>query len=58
MRDKNEEKLAELKATINRTINGLYEEVTEKALSMDKYRMPVHGIQHPDLENPVNLFQR
>lgn len=28
------------------------------AFNLDKYRVPVHGIPTPNLENPMNLFQR
>jgi hypothetical protein len=37
-------------------INQLYEEVANSAMSLDKYRVPVHGIKNPECENPVNLF--
>ena len=39
-------------------INKLYNEVCETAFNLDKYRIPIHGIQNPDIENPMNLFQR
>ena len=39
-------------------MNALYEEVASAAMSMDRYRVPVHGIIYPEAENPVNLFQR
>ena len=27
-------------------------------MSYDKFRVPVHGVPYPSLENPANLFQR
>ena len=39
-------------------INNLYNEISNKAFELDKYRIPIHGISHPDHENPMNLFQR
>lgn len=52
----NEDKLIKLKKEVNSIINTLYEEVAQFAFSLDKYRIPVNGIDKPDLENPVNLF--
>ena len=50
--------LQELKQEINHIINTLYEEVAHVAMSMDKYRVPIHGIDNPEMENPVNMFKR
>lgn len=47
-----------MKKDINFIINKLYDEVTQTALNLDKYRIPIHGITFPALENPMNLFQR
>ena len=47
-----------LKEGINRGINRIYEQLVEYALSVDKYRIPFHGISMPEYENPINLFQR
>lgn len=52
----NDQELQELKKEINHIINQLYEEVANSAMSMDRYRVPVHGIKNPECENPVNLF--
>jgi hypothetical protein len=56
MKSENETKLQALKQEINQIINQLYEEVAQCAMGIDRYRVPVHGIEHPELENPVNLF--
>ena len=48
--------LLELKKEINQIINALYEEVASAAFNLDRYRVPIYGIDHPELENPVNLF--
>ena len=29
-----------------------------KLFKLDKFILPVHGIGHPDKENPMNLFKR
>ena len=39
-------------------INDIYNEIAETAFSLDKYRIPYHGIKYPEYENPINLFQR
>lgn len=52
------EKLDTLKRRINNNINNLYNEVCKTAFSLDKYRIPIHGMPHPGKENPMNLFQR
>ena len=52
------EKIESLKKKINQTINQLYDEVCKTAFALDKYRIPVHGLPHPNNENPMNLFQR
>jgi hypothetical protein len=57
-KSENEDKLLQLKKQVNSIINTLYEEVAQFAFSLDKYRIPVNGIDNPELENPVNLFQR
>ena len=41
---------------LNEILNTIYNEVTKEAFSLDTYRMPYHGIKHPERENPVNLF--
>jgi len=43
---------------MNSIINALYEEISAYAFSMDRYRVPVSGIDQADFENPLNLFQR
>lgn len=55
-KSENEDKLLQLKKQVNSIINTLYEEVAQFAFSLDKYRIPVNGIDNPELENPVNLF--
>ena len=55
-KSENEDKLLQLKKQVNSIINTLYEEVAQFAFSLDKYRIPVNGIDNPDFENPVNLF--
>ena len=52
------ERLEELKRKINSSINALYDEVCKTAFALDKYRIPIHGLPHPERENPMNLFQR
>ena len=52
------DKIDVLKREINTTINALYNEVCKTAFGLDKYRIPIHGINHPQHENPMNLFQR
>jgi hypothetical protein len=56
--DSQKEKLALLKRKVNNQINKLYNEVCKTAFGLDKYRIPIHGIPHPQKENPMNLFQR
>ena len=46
------------KRDINVQINTIYNEVAETAFALDKYLIPYYGIKFPDLENPINLFQR
>lgn len=58
VKNKSQDKLTELKKEMNSIINALYEEVANYAYSMDKYRVPIHGVSQPDLENPLNLFRR
>ena len=58
MQDAQKEKLAALKGKVNNKINKLYNEVCKTAFGLDKYRIPIHGIPHPQRENPMNLFQR
>jgi hypothetical protein len=36
----------------------MYDEIAEKAFSMDKFILPIHGIENPQFENPMNLFKR
>ena len=56
VRNEHEEKIQTLKKEFNTIINQLYDEITDAAMNMDRFRVPLHGIQNPDLENPVNLF--
>jgi hypothetical protein len=56
LKNKNEDKLTQLKQEINATINTLYEEILQAAMDLEQHRIPIHGIDHPTLENPVNLF--
>jgi len=56
LKNKNEDKLTHLKQEINATINTLYEEILQAAMDLEQHRIPIHGIDHPTLENPVNLF--
>ena len=44
------------KNKINGIINELYQEISESALNLDKYKLPLHGIPFPEKENPINLF--
>ena len=52
------DKLEGLKSDINIMINKIYNEVCNTAFNLDPYRIPVHGISNPEIENPMNLFQR
>jgi hypothetical protein len=52
---KNMEKLEQ---RLNLTINNLYDEIAYKLFKLDKFKLPIHGIPNPDLENPMNLFKR
>lgn len=56
VKDANQQKLNELKRTINNMINKLYDDICKTAFGMDKYRIPLHGIASPQYENPMNLF--
>ena len=56
MKHKNKDKITDLKEKINALINQLYDEINNKALSLDQLRLPVYGISQPQFENPVNLF--
>lgn len=58
VRGKQDSLMGTLKKEMNTIINALYEDVASYAFSIDPYRLPVHGIANPVLENPVNLFQR
>ena len=53
-----ESRIESLKEKLNGLINQLYDAITKKAFELDPFRIPVHGIPQPSLENPVNLFQR
>jgi len=57
-RDNNQERLKNVKNRINNLINELYNTVLTSAYTYENHRVPFHGITHPKLENPVNLFQR
>ena len=46
------------KEKVNTVINNIYNELVDSAFGLDKYRIPYYGIQNPDKENPINLFQR
>lgn len=52
------EEIDKKKDESNLVINEIYNEITETAFSLDKYRVPYYGIKNPELENPINLFQR
>ena len=56
IQEKQKSRLDELKEEINNIINKLYGDITACAFSLDKYRIPIHGIPNPPLENPMNLF--
>lgn len=58
MKHDQKDQLEQLKKDINIIINKLYNEICETAFNLDKYRIPIHGINHPEIENPMNLFQR
>lgn len=58
MKASNQDKISELKEKLNGLINQLYDDIAKKSLEMDRFRIPVYGIPNPELENPVNLFQR
>jgi len=58
MKGKTTNQLQEYKKEVNTIINSLYEEIAQAAFKLDKFRVPLHGIDQPSLENPVNLFQR
>lgn len=53
---KHQDKLSILKKEMNTLINALYEDIAAYSMSIDPYRVPIHGIAHPHQENPVNLF--
>lgn len=57
-RENQKESIETLKKKINSNINRLYNEICKTAFSLDKYRIPIHGMPFPQKENPVNLFQR
>ena len=56
MQKDNKSKIKDLKKDVNIIINKLYNEVAHKAFELDKYCIPIHGISHPQFENPMNLF--
>ena len=56
LKNRNEDRLTKLKQEINATINTLYEEILQAAMDLEQHRIPIHGIDNPTLENPVNLF--
>lgn len=47
-----------LKTRINNLINELYDVILASAYKHESHRVPFHGIDNPQFENPVNLFQR
>jgi len=51
-----QQRLTALKSEVNRLINDLYDEICQATFMLDPYRIPIHGIKHPQSENPVNLF--
>ena len=58
MKLKNRDRIGEIKEKLNGLINQLYDDIAKKALEMDRFRIPVYGIPEPNMENPVNMFQR
>ena len=58
MKNKNSNRLSKLKEHVNVLINQLFEDIVSSAQNYDPYKVPVHGIPHPEIENPVNLFKR
>jgi hypothetical protein len=56
VKGESQDKMSELKREMNSIINALYEEIATFAFSMDRYRVPVNGIDQADYENPLNLF--
>jgi len=42
----------------NNILNTIYNDISQKAFTMNGYRLPAHGIPFPEKENPLNLFQR
>jgi hypothetical protein len=55
-KEQTQDKLTELKKEMNGIINALYEDISNFAFGMDKYRVPISGIKNADKENPLNLF--
>ena len=39
-------------------INEMYDQIAQKAFSLDRFIIPIHGINSPEKENPMNLFKR
>ncbi len=47
LQGENKDRIETLKREINIIINRLYNEITNRALDLDKYRIPIHGISNP-----------
>ena len=43
---------------MNSLINEMYDDISQKIFSLDRFYIPLHGINYPDNENPMNLFKR
>lgn len=56
MQNETKSRLKDYAKQINIIINKLYNEISTTAFELDRYRIPIHGIQYPTLENPMNLF--
>ena len=50
--------LQKLEGQLNKVINAMYNDLARQLFKLDKFLLPAHGIQHPDSENPMNLFKR
>lgn len=47
-----------LEEQLNKVINAMYNDLARQLFKLDAFLLPVHGIPHPDSENPMNLFKR
>lgn len=47
-----------VKSKSNEVINSLYDGIANKLIHLESFLIPLHGIPHPELENPMNLFKR